>query len=126
MTKKAEIYKCEKCGNTVLVIDSGKGDLSCCDVPMILLEEQSADFKNEKHVPIVEKTDSGIKVTVGSTLHPMTPEHHIVMIAVIDGDSILVHWLNPGDEPVAYFPCQNADVKSIEYCNIHNLWTNKK
>lgn len=126
MGKKIEIYKCDKCGNTTLLLDSGKGQMVCCDEPMKLLSEQSADFKNEKHVPIVEKTDDGIKVTVGSTLHPMLPEHHIVMIGVIDGDDLMVHWLSPGDEPVAYFPCQNEDVKAIEYCNIHNLWTNKQ
>ncbi|MBP2133024.1 superoxide reductase [Methanomicrobium sp. W14] len=126
MSKEVEVYHCEKCGNTVMMIDRGKGQLVCCDVPMVLLEEQTADFKNEKHVPIIEKTDSGIKVTVGSTLHPMTPEHHIVMIAVIEGDDVMVHWLKPGDEPVAYFPCRSVDVKAIEYCNIHKLWTNRK
>ncbi|MDD4299080.1 MAG: desulfoferrodoxin [Methanomicrobium sp.] len=126
LTEKAEIYKCEKCGNTILILDSGKGNLVCCDAPMKLLSEQTADFKNEKHVPVVEKSGSGIKVTVGSTIHPMTPEHHIVMIAVIDGDNLMIHQLSPGDEPVAYFPCTNADVKAIEYCNIHNLWANKK
>ena len=126
MTKIAEIYKCEKCGNVVIVADAGKGDLSCCDVPMKLLEAQTADFKTEKHVPVVEKTASGIKVTVGSTLHPMTPEHHIVCIGVIDGNDLMVHWLSPGDEPVADFPCKNGDVKAIEYCNIHGLWANKK
>jgi len=125
MTREVEIYKCEKCGNTVLIIDSGKGNMACCDVPMILLSEQTADFKNEKHVPVVEKTGSGIKVTVGSTIHPMTSEHHIVMIAAVEGNDIMVHRLSPGDEPVAHFPCKNADVKAIEYCNIHNLWTNK-
>ena len=40
-------------------------------ITMILLSEQTADFKNEKHGPVVEKTGSGIKVTVGSTIHPI-------------------------------------------------------
>jgi desulfoferrodoxin (superoxide reductase-like protein) len=36
---------------------------------MKLMEEQTAEQANEKHVPVVEKTTFGIKAIVGSTLH---------------------------------------------------------
>ncbi|WOF15576.1 desulfoferrodoxin [Methanoplanus sp. FWC-SCC4] len=125
MTKTRDVYKCENCGNVVFVADAGEGELVCCGEPMVRLIAKTADFKTEKHVPVVEKTDSGIKVTVGSTPHPMTEEHHIVMIAVCEGNEMMVHWLNPGDEPVAEFSCTDAGVRACEYCNVHGLWTNK-
>ncbi len=51
---------------------------------------QSADFKNEKHVPVIECSDTAqadknfeIRVTVGKEIpHPNTTEHHIVWISL--------------------------------------------
>ena len=126
MTGSPELYKCDKCGKVVMVTSPGEGKLVCCDEKMRLLEKQTADYKNEKHVPVVEKTAGGIKVTVGSTLHPMTEEHHIEWIAVLDGGMFMVKCLKPGDEPVAEFPTSNIGVYAYEYCNIHEFWTNKK
>ena len=42
---------------------------------MKLLKENTV-MQPEKHVPVVEKVDSGVKVTVGSVEHPMTEEHY--------------------------------------------------
>lgn len=126
VTEKPVLYKCDKCGKVVMITSPGEGTLVCCDQNMRLLEEQTADFKNEKHVPIVEKVPEGIKVTVGSTIHPMTEEHHIEWIAVLDGKKFMVECLKPGDEPIAVFPTSNTDVAAYEYCNIHEFWTNKK
>ncbi len=58
---------------------------------------QTADWKKEKHVPVIESSDSikkgeilRINVTVGKEIpHPNTTEHHIRWIAVFfmaDGD----------------------------------------
>ena len=126
MTKNQEIYKCEKCGNTVLVIDGKKGQLVCCGAPMTLLEAKSADSATEKHVPVVEKADGGVTVTIGSTLHPMTEEHSIVCAGIVDGSDMAIHWFKPGDAPKATFKNAKADAKAVEYCNVHGLWTNKK
>ena len=83
MAKVLEVYKCEKCGNIVEVLAGGPGALVCCGVEMDLLDEQTADFATEKHVPMVEKTDDGFKVTVGSTLHPMEADHYIQGIELL-------------------------------------------
>jgi superoxide reductase len=93
---------------------------------MTLLEEQKADSTTEKHVPIIEKTDSGIKVTVGSTLHPMVDTHFIEWIEVINGDYIQRRYLKPGDAPVAefYVPYSDALV-AREYCNVHGNWSSR-
>jgi desulfoferrodoxin-like iron-binding protein len=72
MTEKLQIYKCELCGNIVEVIHTGAGELVCCGQPMTLQEEKTEDAATEKHVPWIQKTEDGIKVTVGqAALHPM-------------------------------------------------------
>ena len=117
-----QIYKCEKCGNIVAVSHVGGGILVCCGQEMNLLEEQTADYKTEKHVPVIEKTDDGYKVTVGSTLHPMVDDHFIEWIEIIADNKIYRQYLKPGNEPIAVF-CNKADsIIAREYCNKHGLW----
>ncbi|RMD45865.1 desulfoferrodoxin [Candidatus Pacearchaeota archaeon] len=124
MTKRNEVYKCEKCGNIVEVLDGSEGTLACCGEPMKLLEEQTADKTLEKHVPIVEKIEGGIRVTVGSTLHPMTEEHYIEWIEVIANGFSFKKFLSPGNDPIAEFeisaPLESLTVR--EHCNLHGLW----
>ncbi len=123
MAKQKEIYKCEVCGNIVEVHHGGEGELVCCGEPMKKMEPQTADFKNEKHVPMIEKTADGYKVTVGSTLHPMKEEHYIEWIElIVDGKSYR-QYLKPGDDPIAEFCVkQGGNVWAREYCNVHLLW----
>lgn len=122
MLKKLEVYKCEKCGNIIEVYHAGGGTLVCCGETMKLMEEKSADSSTEKHVPVIEKIDGGYKVTVGSTLHPMTPEHYIQWVELITEYGVLTAFLNPGDDPIAYFHTDAKDVQAREYCNIHGHW----
>ena len=122
MPKRQEVYKCEVCGNIVELLVGGAGELVCCGEPMNLLEEKTAEFKLEKHVPVVEKSEHGIKVTVGSTLHPMTEEHCIEWIEVVADCCTYVKFLKPNDEPVAHFCCIDENVKVREHCNVHGLW----
>lgn len=116
------IYKCEVCGNVVEMLTAGGGELSCCGQPMILMEEKTADSTTEKHVPVIEKTADGFKVTVGSTLHPMLPEHYIQWIELVAGDLIYREFLKPGAGPSADFTIKAEKVGAREYCNIHGLW----
>ena len=122
MTARLQIYKCGECGNTVEVVDASSGDLVCCDKPMNLLEEQTADFATEKHVPVITKVDGGYEVVVGSTIHPMTDEHYIVWIQLLVGDAAYTQFLKPGDEPKAFFPVEAENVSARELCNVHKLW----
>ena len=39
---KNEIYKCEACGNIVMVLEGGEGDLVCCSENMKLLSSDEA------------------------------------------------------------------------------------
>ncbi|MEA3557977.1 MAG: desulfoferrodoxin FeS4 iron-binding domain-containing protein, partial [Candidatus Thermoplasmatota archaeon] len=65
MTEMKEVYKCELCGNVIEVIHSGAGELVCCNQPMVLFEEKGQDQGTEKHLPVLEKVDGGVKIKVG-------------------------------------------------------------
>ncbi|MCD6287819.1 MAG: desulfoferrodoxin FeS4 iron-binding domain-containing protein, partial [Candidatus Hydrogenedentes bacterium] len=80
MAERLQVYKCEKCGNIVEVLHAGPGKLVCCGETMVLYEENTVDAAREKHVPVIEKVDGGIKVKVGSVAHPMTADHYIEWI----------------------------------------------
>ncbi len=122
MTKKLEVYKCNVCGNIIEVLHEGAGELVCCNQPMQLLQEKTEDVGNEKHVPVIEKIDGGVKVTVGSIPHPMEKKHLIEWIEVISGETVQRKFLESEDKPEAVFKVKR-DVKAREFCNLHGLWT---
>lgn len=125
MTKNFEIYKCEICGNIVEVLHDGVGKLVCCGKPMILQKENTVEAAKEKHVPIIEKNEEGVKVKVGSVPHPMTSEHYIEWIEISTEKGESKKFLKPGENPETNFPVKNKKVKSREYCNLHGLWKSK-
>ncbi len=122
MTERLQVYKCEVCGNMVEVIHVGGGTLVCCGQNMRLLKEGETDAATEKHVPVIEKTDGGIKVTVGSVAHPMQEDHFIEWIEVIIDGKAYRQFLNPGEKPEAFFNVDGDNITAREYCNLHGLW----
>lgn len=122
MTKKLQIYRCEICGNIVEVLHEGVGELVCCGQPMTLLSEKTEDQGNEKHVPVIEHTEKGIKVKVGAVTHPMEENHYIEWIEVIADGRTYRKFLSPGDSPEADFAITPEKVEAREYCNVHGLW----
>ena len=122
MPSRLEVYKCAHCGNIVEVLHGGKAPLICCGEPMKLLREGQTDGASEKHVPVIEKTENGYRVKVGSVDHPMSAEHWIEWIELVADGISYKKFLNPGEAPVAEF-CVKADkVTAREYCNLHGLW----
>ena len=77
MTTLGQIYRCNVCGNIVIVLHEGKGQLVCCGQPMELLAEETEDEGKEKHVPVIEELDKGVRVKVGSIEHPMEENYLI-------------------------------------------------
>ncbi|MBW2108173.1 MAG: desulfoferrodoxin [Deltaproteobacteria bacterium] len=122
MTERLQVYKCEVCGNIVEVVHTGAGELVCCKQPMKLLEEGVVDAAKEKHVPVVEKTSTGVKVSVGSVAHPMEEKHYIEWIELIADGVSYTKFLSPGDAPEAEFCIQADEVSVRELCNLHGLW----
>jgi len=122
MTQSSQIYKCNICGNIVEVLHTGVGELVCCGQPMELLAEKTQDLGQEKHVPVIEKTATGMIVKVGSIPHPMEKEHYIEWIEIMAGDRIYRKFLKPGDKPEVEFDIKGEKVVAREYCNVHGLW----
>lgn len=122
MAKVLEIYKCDACGNIVEVINGGEGELVCCGEPMKLMTENTVDAAKEKHVPVIEVVDGGVKVKVGGVPHPMEEKHYIQWIEVIADGKAYRQFLDPGAAPEAFFAVQGDDLTAREYCNLHGLW----
>ena len=119
-----KFYKCDKCGDVIIKAYDLENEISCCGEPVKLIEADVTDAALEKHVPEVEIDGSQVKVQVGSTLHPMTPEHFITLIALETENGYEVHPLDPDHDPVAQFAVADGDkaVRVYEYCNLHGLW----
>jgi len=122
LTKLNEIYRCNICGNIVEVLHAGVGELVCCGQPMKRLKAKIEDVGQEKHVPVIEKTDKGVKVKVGSVPHPMEEKHHIEWIEIIADGKVYRKFLKPGDKPETEFCVKSDKIIASEYCNIHGLW----
>ncbi|OGP94915.1 MAG: desulfoferrodoxin [Deltaproteobacteria bacterium RBG_16_54_18] len=122
MTQRLQIYKCEVCGNIVEVLHEGVGELVCCGQPMKLLVANTVDAAKEKHVPVIEKTATGVRVKIGSVPHPMEEKHYIEWIEIIADGKAYRQFLKPGDAPEATFDIKAATIEAREHCNIHGLW----
>lgn len=125
MAEANSIYRCAECGMTVELItpcECESCELTCCAGKLERLEANTVDAATEKHVPVLEKTDCGWKVTVGSVAHPMTEEHWIEWIELIAGDKVYRQRLHPGQEPSACFALEAETVTAREHCNLHGLW----
>ena len=114
---------------------------------------QTADWKGEKHVPVIDcpdKINAGEKlnltITVGKEIaHPNTTEHHIRWIRVyfvpqgnafaydVGNFEFNAHGENNespiyADHEVTFsFKTQKSgSINAISYCNIHGLWESNK
>lgn len=97
MPEKSALYKCNACGNIVMVLHGGGSDLVCCGENMVLLTENTVDAAKEKHVPMIEKIVGGYKVKVGSVPHPMEEKHYIEWVELVAGEKSYFQFLQPGD-----------------------------
>ena len=122
MAERLEIYKCEVCGNIVEVLHGGQGELVCCGQPMKRFVENTVDAAKEKHVPVIEKVDGGVKVKVGDVAHPMEEKHYIEWVEIIADGKAYRQFLNPGEAPEATFNVEAGQITAREYCNLHGLW----
>jgi superoxide reductase len=125
MVKLKEIYKCNVCGNIVEILHVGTGELVCCGQPMELLNEKLQDAGNEKHVPVIEKTATSVKVKVGSIPHPMEEKHYIEWIELHADETVYRKFLKPAEKPEAEFCVTAKKLSARDYCNIHGLWKSK-
>ena len=120
-----KFYRCAHCGQIVAIVKKTGVPIICCGEPMKKLQEKTADFATEKHVPYVERVDGGVLVKVGKeTAHPMELDHYIVMIEILADGIYMRKYLRPGDKPEAFFRTEAKDITAWEICNKHGLWKN--
>lgn len=106
---------------------------------------KSADFKNEKHAPVIEAPETvnandffEVEVSVGKEIaHPNEVEHHIKWIDLYiqyEGDPNTVHIGRYDFGPTVNDPYVKTKVKlakagtllAVSYCNKHGVWESKK
>lgn len=119
-----KFYKCLHCGNVAVKLYDSGVPMVCCGEQMVELTPNTTDAATEKHVPVVSVEGAKVHVEVGSTLHPMTPEHYITLICLETKKGFQVAQLTPEGTPTADFVVAEGDepVKVYEYCNLHGLW----
>jgi len=125
--KHQMIFKCPDCGHVIEVIfaDSCGCEMQCCGKPMRKMDEKNREGAEEKHLPVIEALDNGIKVKVGSLPHPMDTDHWIQFIEVLTHNGLSMRRdLSPGDLPEALFSISLSKVSRVrELCNLHGLWS---
>lgn len=119
-----KFYICSHCKNVVVKVSDSQVPVFCCGEAMKELVANTTDAATEKHVPLVQKTGNQLHVEVGSTLHPMTPEHFIEWIVLETDKGYTIHHLTPDDEPKTDFTLNDGEkaLGVYGYCNLHGLW----
>ena len=123
MNKK--FYQCKTCGNMLGAINDSGVIPMCCGHRMDVLTANTTDAATEKHVPVIKRDGNKIIIRVGSVAHPMTEEHSIQWIILVQGSVTKRLVLAPGAAPEAIFTSDdvNAPICVYEYCNLHGLWS---
>lgn len=122
MLKELKMFHCSKCKQLLEVLDGSNCIPQCCGEEMEELVANTTDAATEKHVPVIKRSEGKIIVKVGSTTHPMTPEHLIEHIILVTGEGIQRVSLTPSDEPKAEFIDVPGPIAAYEFCNLHGLW----
>lgn len=122
MAKKNQVFRCNQCGQMLVALKDSECEPSCGNNPMTPLTENTVDAAKEKHIPAIEKVSGGYKVTVGSVLHPMDPDHYIEWIELLADGLSYRKFLKPGDKPEAVFLVEATSISVREHCNKHGLW----
>jgi superoxide reductase len=122
MTMVNELYTCRSCGNIIEILHNGDDELLCCGAPMTPLSSKTRDVGHEKHVPVIEKTQTGVRVAVGSVPHPMEEKHYIEWIELLADGQVYRKTLKPGEKPQAEFCVAAGSYSARDHCTIHGLW----
>ena len=119
----AKFLICRHCGNIVEVVKDARVPVMCCGQKMEVLEPNTVEASNEKHLPAVEVSGDVLTVRVGSVEHPMAEEHFIQWVELETDRGVQRRTLQPGDAPAAVFSLNGAKALAVyAYCNLHGLW----
>ncbi|MCL1987307.1 MAG: desulfoferrodoxin [Firmicutes bacterium] len=114
---------CKHCGAVVAFALDKNVPLTCCGEAMTVLEPNTVDAAQEKHLPVVNVSGANVKVSVGSVAHPMTEEHNITFVYLETEHGGQLKYLKPNDEPTLNFTLvDDKPIAAYAYCNLHGLW----
>ena len=124
MNNSKKFFICSVCGNIIEMVESKGPKVVCCGKQMEELVANTTEASVEKHIPVVDVNDNKVKVQVGSTLHPMTQEHHISWIYLLTTQGGQRKYLEINGEPTIEFALTEDDklLEVYAYCNLHGLW----
>ena len=124
MNNSKKFLICSVCGNMVGMIEDKGPQLVCCGKKMNELVANTTEASVEKHIPVVNIDNNKVKVQVGSTLHPMTQEHHISWIYLLTTQGGQRKSLEIDNDPIVEFALIENDklLEVYAYCNLHGLW----
>ena len=124
MNNSKKFLICSVCGNMVGMIEDKGPKLVCCGKKMNELVANTTEASVEKHIPVVNIDNNKVKVQVGSTLHPMTQEHHISWIYLLTTQGGQRKSLEIDNDPIVEFALIENDklLEVYAYCNLHGLW----
>lgn len=108
--KKLCLYVCPVCGNVLTAL--GEASISCCGVALPALEPEE-----DGHEIQVERIEHEFYVTLD---HPMTKEHYISFLALVNSDRLALIKLYPEQDCAARFSMQGHGIL-YAYCNHHGL-----
>ncbi|MEA5060125.1 MAG: desulfoferrodoxin family protein [Candidatus Pelethousia sp.] len=119
-----KFYVCAHCGNIIAYAEDKGVPVVCCGDVMQELVPNTVDAAAEKHVPVIEQSGNVVTVKIGSTAHPMLPEHHIGWVALESKQGNQRKTLAIGSEPTVCFALCEGDevVAAYAWCNLHGLW----
>ncbi len=119
-----KLFKCAHCGNMIEMVEDKGVKVICCGEPMQLMDPNTTDAAQEKHVPVVTVDGNKVTVNVGSAEHPMMEEHHIAFIILETYKGVQKKFLDHTGKPEAVFALAEGEkpVAAYEYCNLHGFW----
>ncbi len=119
-----KLFKCAHCGNMIKMVEDKGVKVICCGEPMQLMDPNTTDAAQEKHVPVVTVDGNKVTVNVGSAEHPMMEEHHIAFIILETDKGVQKKFLDHTGKPEAVFALAEGEkpVAAYEYCNLHGFW----
>ena len=116
-----KMYRCPVCDTVAEVAEQYGLELTCCRT-MTPVIPRTGGPGEEFHLPYLELTNRGLKVSVGRREHPMQEDHHIVWIDVLHDRKCHRQLLERGQPPEAVFDLWAADLTVRAYCSLHGLW----
>lgn len=121
---KQKFYKCETCGQIVAMVKATGVPIMCCGTAMKEIIAGTTEASLEKHIPQYIVEDNIVKVSIGSTEHPMTPEHYIEWVSIQTKKGNQRKALSAGMQPyIEFLITEDDEIEAVyAYCNLHGLW----